>query len=472
MSRNVVVVGGGPAGLAAAKSAVDAGARVTIIDSSDQLGGQFWRHLPPERAGTDEARLHHDWQTYQRLHRRLTASPHCEIRTRTQIWAIETTPDGVLLTGVQGAPDARTEAPIQLHPDALVLATGAHDRTLPFPGWTLPGVYTAGAAQAFAKAERVALGRRVLVAGAGPFLLPVTESLVKTGAKVVAVLEANRPRNLARWLATAPWKLAGKAGELTHYVGTHLRHRVPYRPGRAVVAAHGDDRVEAVTVARVDANWKPIPGTEKRYAVDAVCVSHGFTPRLELAVAAGCRLTADRFVRVDDAQQTTVRGVYAAGEITGIGGKDAALAEGAIAGHCAAGGDTTDAVIQPAVRRRRTMGAFSRRLDAAHGIRPGWTGWLTDDTILCRCEESRVGTVRRTVAATGSVSLRSTKLTTRVGLGICQARICGRNVEDYLGQLGDRVPAGDASSDHRPIVSPVRLGDIARLADPDTPTTP
>src|SRR5690606_22391370 len=165
--------------------------------------------------------------------------------------------------------------------------------------------------------------------------------------------------------------------ELAHYVGTHLRHRVPYRPGRAVVAAHGDDRVEAVTVARVDANWKPIPGTEKRYAVDAVCVSHGFTPRLELAVAAGCRLTADRFVRVDDAQQTTVRGVYAAGEITGIGGKDAALAEGAIAGHCAAGGATTDAVIQPAVRRRRPAAGGRARVGrpafdhAHHPRRPG-----------------------------------------------------------------------------------------------------
>src|SRR5690606_42153644 len=164
---------------------------------------------------------------------------------------------------------------------------------------------------------------------------------------------------------------------------------------------------------------------------------HRCRPPLELAVAAGRLLTAVRFVQVGKPHQSTVRGVSAAAEITGIGGKDEALAEGTIAGHCAAGGDTTDAVIQPAVRRRRIMGAFSRRLDAAPGIRPGWTGWLTEDTILCRCEESRVGTVRRTVAATGSVSLRSTKLTTRVGLGICQARICGRNVEDYLGLLGD-----------------------------------
>src|SRR5690606_32976409 len=181
------------------------------------------------------------------------------------------------------------------------------DRTLPFPGWQLPGVVTAGAAQALAKGERVAVGRRVVVAGSGPFLLPVASSLLRTGAHVVGVHEASRAGALARWLAR-PWELAavpGEAAELAGYAAELARYRVPWRPGEAVVAAHGDGQVEAVTVARLDARWAPVAGTERVVAADAVAVSHTFTPRLELAVAAGCALTPARFVGVDAAQATS-----------------------------------------------------------------------------------------------------------------------------------------------------------------------
>ncbi|WP_375001304.1 FAD-dependent oxidoreductase [Aeromicrobium sp. CTD01-1L150] len=468
-TRHVAVVGGGPAGLAAAQAALDAGARVTLVESGEELGGQFWRHLPQSRAGAREEKLHHHWQRYRALRDALLGSPHCDVRCRLQIWAVQTDPGGsVTLVGHEGAADAGGGEPVRIAPDAVVLATGAHDRTLPFPGWTLPGVFTAGAAQAFAKSERIAVGRRVVVAGAGPFLLPVTASLIATEAEVVGVFEANRLRNLLGWVGGTPWKLLGaarKGGELAEYVGTHLRHRVPYRTGRAVVAAHGTDHVEAVTTARLDARWSPVPGTERRHETDAVCLSHGFTPRIELPIAAGCEITPDRFVRVDATQQTTVPGVYAAGEITSINGSDGALAEGTVAGHCAAGGADSDREIRAAVRRRDTFGYFGTRLETAHGIRPGWTGWLTEDTVLCRCEETTVGSFQRTVDATCSAGLRSVKLTTRAGLGICQARICGRTVEDYLAQLTDDAPGDGARSDRRPIATPVRLGDLARAGE-------
>ncbi|WP_414171269.1 NAD(P)/FAD-dependent oxidoreductase [Clavibacter tessellarius] len=165
-----------------------------------------------------------------------------------------------------------------------MLATGAHDRTLPFPGWDLPGVFTAGAAQALAKGERVAIGDRVIVAGAGPFLLPVAVSLVQAGARVVGIHEAARVPSLARGWLRDPLGLARaphKAAELAGYVSVLARERIGYSTGSAVVAAHGTDRVEAVTVQRLDATWAPIPGTERRIPVDAVCVGHGFTPRLE-----------------------------------------------------------------------------------------------------------------------------------------------------------------------------------------------
>ncbi|RRR96978.1 FAD-dependent oxidoreductase [Glycomyces terrestris] len=343
--------------------------------------------------------------------------------------------------------------------DAIVLATGAHDRTLPFPGWHLPGVFSAGAAQALAKGERIAVGRRAVVAGAGPFLLPVAQSLTAAGAHVVGVFEAARPAALARGWLPEPWRLlaaARKGTELAGYVTHHLVRRVPYRLGRAVVEARGDGRVEEVVTARLGPDWAPVPGTERTLAADAVCVSHGFTPRLELPIAAGCAIGPDRFVTVDGDQRTSVPGVYAAGEITGIGGVDAALVEGRIAGRSAAGGEP-----DPADRRRRRATTdFARRIDAAHGIRPGWTSWLRDDTVVCRCEEVPYGRLRDTAEATDQTSLRSVKLTTRAGLGICQARMCGRTVEDLTGAGAARA---EDTTDRRPLAAPIRLGDLAGL---------
>ncbi|UDM11464.1 FAD/NAD(P)-binding oxidoreductase [Clavibacter michiganensis subsp. michiganensis] len=483
--RHVVVIGAGPAGLAAAVAARGRGARVTLLDASDELGGQYWRHLPATRPAARERILHHGWDAFTALRGRLAADDGCEIVTGAQVWAIErpapdapavadsSAPPAAVVHVLVGQVDGSRREPLALRPDALVLATGAHDRTLPFPGWDLPGVFTAGAAQALAKGERVAIGDRVIVAGAGPFLLPVAVSLVQAGARVVGIHEAARVPGLARGWLRSPLGLARaphKAAELAGYVSVLARERIGYSTGSAVVAAHGTDRVEAVTVQRLDASWAPIPGTERRIAVDAVCVGHGFTPRLELPIAAGCRIGADRFVEVDASQGAGPSGVFAAGEITGIGGVDQALAEGEVAGHCAAGGSPSDAAVAPAVRRRAVAHDVAGRIEAAHGIRPGWTGWLRDDTLACRCEEVPVSRIRATARAASSTDLRSMKLATRAGLGICQGRVCGRTVEQLLAAeapaCGSAPAASPAAapgpgSDRRPIASPVRLGELA-----------
>ncbi|MFE6968210.1 NAD(P)/FAD-dependent oxidoreductase [Isoptericola sp. NPDC057653] len=479
--RTVVVVGAGPAGLSAARAAARAGADVTLLDASDQVGGQFWRHrvLPGGGTAPDEPTFHHGWGTFTSLRDVVASHPRVTLLTSAQVWALERLDDGVRLRVLVGPADSRDREHLTLTPDALVLATGAHDRTLPFPGWQLPGVTTAGAAQALAKAERVAVGERVVVAGAGPFLLPVATSLLRTGARVLSVHEAATPASLARGWGARPAGLLGaahKLGELGGYAGALARHRVAYRLGEAVVAARGDGRVEEVTVSRVDARWAPVPGTERTVAADAVCVSHGFTPRLELAVAAACAISPDRFVVVDERQRTSAAGVWAAGEVTGIGGAEAALAEGWVAGHHAASGAPDDAALVRAVRRRDRSGDFARRLEAAHGIRRGWTAWLRDDTLVCRCEEVDAGTLRAAARATDSTDLRSVRLTSRAGLGPCQARVCGRTVAELVGATGPAAAGCGATSgfppesppavpDRRPLVVPVRLGDLATLPD-------
>ncbi|MCD5346870.1 FAD-dependent oxidoreductase [Agromyces sp. S2-1-8] len=449
MKRRVVILGAGPAGLAAAQAALAHGADVVVIDEGERVGGQFWRHHDT----LTDRRLQHQWARFERLR---GALERATVHASTSVWRVDTE-HGVRVHALHGPVDAVDREPLVIDADALVIATGAHDRALPVPGWTLPGVTTAGAAQALAKRDGVALGGRTVVAGAGPFLLPVAASLAQVGGEVVEVVEAAGARAIARGWGRAPWQfagVAGKAGELGEYALSLARHRTPYRIGQAVTRIHGERAVEGVTIQRVDARWRPIAGTERHVECDAVALGHGFTPRIEAAIQAGCAISPDRFVVVDARQGTSVAGVFAAGEVTGIGGADAALAEGAVAGFAAAGGDPADARMRGPLAARRRMHAFAARL-ATHDIAPGWTAWLDDETIMCRCESVTVA--RLTAAAGAAGSSRGIRLATRAGLGACQGRTCGRSVEALLGR-----PLG---LDRRPVLSSVRIGELAACAD-------
>ncbi|WP_405793012.1 FAD-dependent oxidoreductase [Streptomyces sp. NBC_01506] len=489
--RHVVVVGAGPAGLAAADAALAAGAHVTLIDTAERPGGQYHRMLPEAYEAADPGALQHGYRSFDRRARRVLGHPRCSWWAESSVWALErrdrdrdpgsapATDRPPLVHVLSGTPSGSPRRRHVLEPDALVLAVGAHDRVLPFPGWDLPGVYTAGAAQALAKGERLVVGDRVVVAGTGPFLLPVATSLLEAGSRVLAVLEAGRPGAVARGWLRRPWELAaqvGKSGELLSYTTELGRHRVPYRFGRAVVEARGDGRVEEIVSARVRADWSVVPGSERVIAVDAVCVGHGFTPRLELPVAAGCALRpgpdgspAEAFVAVDDDQRTSRPGVYAAGEVTGIAGAPAARAEGAVAGWLAAGG-APDSRALATLRRARDRGrAFAATLAVAHPIGRAWPGWLRPDTVICRCEETTYAAVCRSAVDPTRTEPAVAKLATRAGLGPCQARICGPTVAE-LRRTADvsAEPSAEPSAGHRhrPVAEPITLGELARPPEP------
>lgn len=479
--RHVVVVGAGPAGLAAASAALRAGARVTLLDAAERPGGQYHRTPPEEFAAAHPERLHRGWRTFDRVRRHVLTHPRCAWWPESAVWALERPDPGEerppRVHVVRGPADGAGRRRHVLDPDALVLAPGAHDRVLPFPGWDLPGVYTAGAAQALAKGERLVVGDQVVIAGSGPFLLPVAESLLEAGSRVVEVLEANPAGTVLRGWGRRPWELAsytGKLAELAEYAALLARHRVPYRLGRAVVEARGDGRVEEVVTARLRPDWSVVPGSERTVPVDAVCVSHGFTPQLELPVAAGCALRrpdpaspAEAFVEVDGDQRTTSPGVYAAGEITGIAGAPAARTEGLIAGWAAGGGAPDAPELVPLRRRRDRDRAFAERLAAAHPVGAAWHGWLRPDTVVCRCEGTAYGALRRAAGEPAGSSARAVKLTTRAGLGPCQARVCGPTVARLLAAGGTPEAAAaeglpSATPHHRPLAQPVRLGELAR----------
>ncbi|WP_052868356.1 FAD-dependent oxidoreductase [Streptomyces niger] len=484
--RHVVVVGAGPAGLAAAAAALAAGARVTLVDAAERPGGQYHRTLAEEFGGP-----HDGGSPFARLRRRVLGHPRCTWRAETSVWALERPdpeqPGPPLVHTLTGPADGNGRRRRVLTPDALVLAPGAHDRVLPFPGWDLPGVYAAGAAQALVKGERLVIGDAVLLAGTGPFLLPVAASLLAAGAGLREVLEANPAATVARGWARRPWELTaqpGKAAELARYATLLARHRVPYRTGRTVIEARGEGRVEEAVTARLRPDWSVVPGTERTVAVDALCVGHGFSPQLELPLAAGCTLLrtpagpAGEFVAVDGDQLTSVPGVYAAGEITGIAGAPAARTEGALAGWLAAGGEPAAPALRR-VRRNRDRGrAFAARLAAAHPVGAAWPGWLRSETVICRCEETDYGALCRAAADEAGAAPRVTKLATRAGLGPCQARICGPIVAELTTRLRGAPPGGpaeglpSAAPHRRPLAQPIRLGELARTPDaPDTGTT-
>jgi NADPH-dependent 2,4-dienoyl-CoA reductase/sulfur reductase-like enzyme len=453
--RTVAILGAGPAGLAATQAALAAGANVVLVDESETLGGQFWRH----RSGLTDPRMQHQWSRFERLRDLVVTRPdRVTLHSSTTVWRVATDA-GIRLHALTGPADETGRAGHTITADALVIATGAHDRALPVPGWTLPGVTTAGAAQALAKRDGIPVGRRTVIAGAGPFLLPVATSIQLAGGTVAEVVEATSLPVLAAGWSRAPWQLTGAAGkvpELVEYTRSLWRTRTPYRMGCAVTRIHGERAVEAVTVQRIDAEWHPVPGTGRLVECDSVALGHGFTPRLEAAIQAGCGIRPDRFVTVDDRQATTVAGVFAAGEITGIAGADAALAEGVVAGFAAAGGSLDDPRIAVALRSRRRMHVFAARL-ATHDIRPGWTDWLDDDTIVCRCES----VTRSRITEYADASSRGMRLATRAGLGACQGRTCGRSVEAITGAHIDY--------DARPVLGSVRIGELAASASPDTP---
>jgi NADPH-dependent 2,4-dienoyl-CoA reductase/sulfur reductase-like enzyme len=450
--HDIAVVGAGPAGLAAASAAARAGASVVLIDAAPRPGGQFWRHR--DGGITQDADLHHALATF----RRLVPGRGVRYLPGHQVWTVTAGEYGCTVRAI--APDQRE---VTIEASYLVLAPGAYDRQVPFPGWDLPGVVTAGGAQALLKGHGVVPGQRVLVAGTGPFLLPVAAGLAARGATVAGVHEAGHP---AAW-AAHPAATLTKLPEALGYLRVLRRHRVPVRCRSAVVAAEGDGQVSAAWVAPVTPNGRMLRDTATRVRVDVVAVGWGFTPQLELPLAAGCRTRLDAdgslVVVVDDDQFSSNSRVLVAGEATGVGGAALAVTEGAIAGDAAgsaAGGRPLPGTERTRLRRRRArLRRFAGILQQVYPVPAGWAEGLADATLVCRCEEVTVGQLREAVDL-GATDVRTAKLLSRTGMGWCQGRVCGYPssclVARWTGGCYD--PGGVAE---RPVAAPITLGALA-----------
>lgn len=389
---DIAVIGGGPAGLAAAASAGASGRRVALIDDNPDTGGQIWRRDGAAERGS-EARRWHSACEDARVHFERGATLF-DAPNRHELW-IEA-PSG----------------PLRVRAERLILATGSRELFLPFPGWTLPGVVGAGGLQALAKTGFDVSGRRIVIAGSGPLLLAVAAHVRKKGAEVVVVAEQAPRRALARLgleLLGHPQKLR-ELGRLERALFGVPRH---YRSFPS--AAHGSDKLEAVTLVH--------SGRPERIRCDVLAVGFGLVPEVALGVHLGCALELGA-LQVDALQATSVDRVFAAGECTGIGGAELAVLEGRIAGLAAAE-RTEDA--KKLWRARERGRRFSAALTRAFRLRGELRSLASDDTVICRCEDVPLGAVRRYETP------RYAKLQTRLGMGPCQGRVCGPALEFLLG---------------------------------------
>lgn len=411
LDADVVVIGGGPAGIAAATCAAETGRRVLLVDEGPRLGGQIWRHVDP--AHVPRAARH--W--LERL-----ARSGATVLNGTSVFDVAA---GFTLTA------ERDGRPLSIAAARVILATGARERFLPFPGWTLPGVVGAGGAQALLKSGADLSERRAVVAGSGPLLLAVAGALAHAGANVTHVVEQATARRICGFAASL-WRSPMRIGQaLGHRFASRTAR---YMTGTWVQRAEGGDVVREVVIA--DAR-----GRERTVTCDLLCVGYGLVPAAELAQRLGCAVQHGRVV-VNELLHTTVPDVWCAGEPTGIGGMDASLIEGEIAGRCAGG----DRSLQPRLHARRTgHDRFAARLEQTFALRAELRHVVDSDTIVCRCEDVRYGTI-----APGW-SAREAKLRTRAGMGACQGRVCGAALEFLLGERSDTI---------RPPIAPARVSTL------------
>ena len=459
---DLLILGGGPAGLAAAAEGLAHGLHVGLVDERPTLGGQIYKQFGRGFRVREPHRLGRDYARGRRLIEAVEGTA-ARLLLRTSAVSIDAT--SVVL--VEEGAHARA-----VSAERILLAAGAHDRPVVFPGWTLPGVLTAGGAQALVKTQRVTPGRRLVFAGSGPLALAFPAQLHHYGARVVLAIEAGpppTPLDLLR-LAGASRGNLGLLRDAIGYRAQLLRGGVPLRYGRIVVRAEGDERVEAIVHAAVDANWRVRPGSEERVEADTLCVGYGFFPSVELPLLAGCAMSYDEdlggpLVIVDEWMRTTVAGVCAAGDGTGVAGSLVAVDEGRLAAMGAAldlgtlPPDVAERRAAPLRERLRRKRAFREALRPMHAIGAGIYELARPDTVVCRCEEVVRNDVDR--AVDGSADINVVKSLTRAGMGLCQGRSCQRQIAALIAARYGVLLADVAPATPRLPLRPVPLGAIA-----------
>ncbi|GAU05254.1 NAD(P)/FAD-dependent oxidoreductase [Burkholderia stabilis] len=466
-----VIVGAGPAGVRAAEALVDAGLRPVVIDENARWGGQIYRQPPADGGFARGKRALYGFEAAKAdaVHRTMAALlPHVDYRPNTLAWAcgagrVDTLQDGREIT----VPFSH-----------LIVASGATDRMLPVPGWTLAGVYTPGGAQVALKAQGCAIGRRIVFAGTGPLLYLVAYQYAKAGAQVAAVLDTSPLRRQAA-ATPALLRMLSTFAKGLYYIGWLRAHGVAIETGVTLERVLGEHHVTGLA-------WRAAGDDAQPRVLDCDALGLGFGLRSEtqLADLAGCRFGFDPVNRAwlperDAAGRTSVHGIYVAGDGAGIAGADAAEASGrraalALLDDAGIASPSPSPSAKPdAATLERTLariGAFRAGLEAAFAPPVEQIAHCPDDTIVCRCEEIDAGTLRRCIRGGAATELNRLKALTRVGMGRCQGRMCGDAAALVLAAETGRPLADVGRLRAQPPVKPFPIS--AALAGDDVAAIP
>lgn len=468
----LLVVGGGPAGLAAALSAARAGVSVVLVDERAKLGGQYYKQ--PPNFETDE-RLDAQFIAGHDLIEAVQAAG-VHVLSGTRLWSAEVpSVDGNGEPVLEFFAAGETQRWI-IRPRRLVLATGAYEKVLPFPGWTLPGVMSTGAGQSLVRAYRVAPGQRVLVAGNGPLNMQLAAELTRSGAEVVALAELARftsPRHALR-MARMALAVPSLVRDGARYIATLRRGRVLRLSGYTVIRADGEEKVERVTLARIGPDGTPVAGSERSFEVDAVCLGFGFLSGNEIARLLGVEHNLDAasgsyVVKSSAHGRTNVAGVWAVGDGAQVRGAKVAERMGSLAGADVALdlGYTPDAAsIQ---HDEKVLARHERFQEALWQVYAGpqvGSRLAEPETLICRCESVTLGAIDASLY--GICSAGALKRLTRVGMGRCQGRFCGPTVIDRVAQATGEPVNPLSGFAPQPPFRPVPAGLIA-ADDPRQP---
>jgi NADPH-dependent 2,4-dienoyl-CoA reductase/sulfur reductase-like enzyme len=430
----VIIVGAGPAGTRAAETLVRHGIRPLMVDEALQGGGQIYRRQPPSFHRTARKVYGFEAARATRLHAAFDAiRPAIDYRPATVIW--NATGDALYATSCAGGPTER------LPYDSLILATGAADRVIPFPGWTTAGVYTLGAAQIALKYQACAIGSRVAFVGTGPLLYLVAYQYMSAGAKVTCVLDTTpfgwKMRVAPRLLASGPAFAKG-----LYYMARLRLHGVPMVHGIVPVAVRGASFVEGLA-------WRGPEGGEQVVECDAIGLGYGVQSETQLADLLGCDFTYEPRSRqwlpvADEDGRTSRGGIYVAGDGRRVRGADFAEAAGELAA-LALLSDREHKVDEARVewlRRRMVTGLrWAEALQDCFPVPHEHIAGLPDETILCRCEAITAGELRATAREVGSREINRSKALSRVGMGRCQGRYCGLSAVTLLAEETGCAPS-------------------------------
>lgn len=394
----ILIIGAGPAGLAAAASAAESGAQIDIIDDNFNSGGQIWRGGAQNNRDQRARRL---WENLLNLD---------NVRFHFQSKVVhayrQENHTHVVIESMDEANQTR-----YFCADKIILATGARELLLPFPGWTLPGVTGAGGLQALSKNGYPVKGKRIIIAGTGPLLLAVAASLLERGAIVTHILEQASFSQLTKFALS----LLSTPSKITQAIQLWMKLRsIVYLSNSYVLAANTVKEEQQVASIRA-----LIRGEEHELPCDFLACAFGLIPNIELAATLNCTLSNVQNtskVEVNLWQETSQAGVFCAGEGTGVGGVDLALVEGCIAGYAATEQKET---AEQYFGERAKWRKFSQQLQKHFSLKPELRQLCQTDTLVCRCEDVTYGQLQV------HSEWRSAKLHTRCGMGACQGRICG-----------------------------------------------